>query len=130
MDKKELKGYLKMMLGMLVISAILLYCTCFFNRCNLIQAVQRSETSVSAGRSLENWLYMTRCVLIFYPGGLVYRDLRSNVHTIADEEVLYVLPLGYGKYRTFRIKTKEKTFAWGSMQGIIMRQKTMPSKDI
>lgn len=202
MDKKELKGFVKLMLGMLVISAILLYCTCFFNRCNLIEAVQRSETSVYVWLALilnlgailsfvvmlitekvklptvpggpwkkeqllvcrynglsscvlfmlcvslavfmfygavinfmsggwdggftlafcaasimipgvVIWLYMTRYVLIFYPGGLVYRDLRGNVYTVVDEEVLYVLPIGYGKYRHFRIETKEKTFTWG-----------------
>ena len=30
MEKKELKGCLKMMIGMIVISSIILYCTCFF----------------------------------------------------------------------------------------------------
>ena len=45
MEKKELKGYLKMMIGMLVISAIILFGTCFFNGCNIIQAVRMSETA-------------------------------------------------------------------------------------
>ena len=58
------------------------------------------------------WLYITRCVLIFYPGGLVYRNLLGEVFTIADEDVLYVMSLGLGKNRCFVIKTKEKNITW------------------
>ncbi len=58
------------------------------------------------------WLYITRCVLIFYPGGLVYRNLRGEVYAVADEDVLYVMSLGFGKNRCFRIKTKERTITW------------------
>lgn len=202
MEKKELKGYLKMMIGMLVISAIILFGTCFFNGCNIIQAVQMSETApyvwlalilllgaiacfvvrlitekvelpsaegeawkkeqllvcrynvlsycvlfvlclamallmfvgavvnfMSKGTEagcvlifsailifavgMVFWLYMTRCVLIFYPEGLVYRDLRGNVHHVADEEVQYVLPIGYGKNRCFKLKTEKRSIMLG-----------------
>ena len=57
-------------------------------------------------------LYITRCVLIFYPGGLVYRNLRGEVFVVADEDVLYVMSLGFGKNRCFMIKTKERTITW------------------
>lgn len=58
------------------------------------------------------WLSITRCVLIFYPGGLVYRNLRGEVFVIADEDVLYVVSLGTGKNRCFQIETKGKTITW------------------
>lgn len=58
------------------------------------------------------WLYITRCVLIFYPGGLAYRNLVGEVFNIADEDVLYVMSLGFGKNRCFVIKTKQKNITW------------------
>lgn len=62
--------------------------------------------------SVAFWLSITRCVLIFYPGGLVYRNLLGEVFVIADEDVLYVMSLGYGKNRCFKINTKKKTITW------------------
>lgn len=62
-------------------------------------------------------LYTIRCVLIFYPGGLVYRNLRGEVFAVADEDVLYVKTFGYGKYRKFDIKTKEITITWSANAG-------------
>lgn len=197
MDKKELKGYIKVILGAWAISIVILYSTCFFNRCNLIEAMQRSETSsyfwlavlvmlgavsllvvrmisekvkrpsvpgdwqneqlkiyryngmayigllllcvgmglfmlVGAIINLASgvwdggvallfegscftilgvvfWLYITRCVLIFYPGGLLYQNLLGKIYTTEDEDVLYVMPSGFGKNRCFRLKTKERT---------------------
>ena len=58
------------------------------------------------------WLYITRCVLIFYPGGLVYQNLRGEVFVAADEDVLYVKSSGVGKNRCFQIETKERTITW------------------
>ena len=59
------------------------------------------------------WFYITRYVLIFYPDGLVYRDLRGNVYHVKDEEVEYVLPIGYGKNRCFKLKTRERDIVLG-----------------
>mgnify|MGYP003297602242 CR=1 FL=1 len=58
------------------------------------------------------WLFINRCVLIFYSDGLVYRNLRGEVFAIADEDVLYVVSLGGGKNRCFQIETREKTITW------------------
>lgn len=202
MEKKELKGCLKMMIGMIVISYIILYCTCFFNGYNLMQAAQMKETSffvwgallpsswgilslvvmlvteriklpsvpggswkkeelvvckynrhaccaifsvclilslLLLGGAITNfrsgmtvggfalvccglimlvpgiafWFCMTRYVLIFYPDGLVYRDLRGNVYHITDQEVQYVCHMGYGKYRSFKLKTEERCIILG-----------------
>lgn len=62
-------------------------------------------------------LYTIRCVLIFYPGGLVYRNLRGEVFAVTDEDVLYVKTFGYGKYRNFDIKAKEITITWSVNAG-------------
>lgn len=191
-----------MLIGMIVLSSFILFCTCFFNGCNLVQAVQMKETSLYVrgallpslwgilslvvmlvtermklpsvpgeswkkeelvvcrynghayctifsgclilsllffGGAVANfisgvteggfvlaffglvmlvpgigfWFYITRYVLIFYPGGLVYRDLRGNVYCVADQEVQYVYPMGYGKYRSFKLKTKERCIILG-----------------
>lgn len=51
------------------------------------------------------WFYMVNCVLMFYEGGLVYRDLPGKVHCIKDEEVEYVYILEYGEHRSIRIHT-------------------------
>ena len=202
MEKKELKGYLKMLIGMLAVSAVILFSVCFFNGCNIIQAVQSSETASFVwlslilflgavacfivglitekyelppipgeawkkedllvcrynvplycfffvlclgiallmgygaivnfmGNGIEAgcvlifcaigifavgmvfWFYMTKCVLILYPRGLVYRNLWGNVQNVSDEEVQYVLPVGYGKNRCCVFRTEKKSIILG-----------------
>ena len=58
-------------------------------------------------------IYITSCVLIFYPEGLVYRSFLGKIFVFKNEEILGVMSLGVGKNRHFRIKTKNKTIVWG-----------------
>ena len=59
-------------------------------------------------------LYCTRRTLIFYPGGLVYRDLRGETFYITDDEVMYVWSMSGLGSSVFRIWIKDRYIEWGS----------------